>query len=122
MVNAVYVGDEATGKEVLAPFLNANALKQNVTMLPWNRLTKENRFGADPLGCIAGLNQAAYGLNLYKFDIPTYQAALAAYVDFYKETGLVTSYMVSEFFPRKVTLQTPDNATAYPYRDTLAYL
>ncbi|KAF1923394.1 FAD binding domain-containing protein [Didymella exigua CBS 183.55] len=122
MVNAVYVGTEEDGRKLLQPLLSTKHLESNVTMIPYNRLILENRFGADPLGCIAGLNQAAYGLNLYHYDVATYQATLAAYVDFYAATGLTTSYMVTEMFPTKVTLETPDDMTAYPYRGTMAYL
>ncbi|CAE7205748.1 hypothetical protein P3342_011551 [Pyrenophora teres f. teres] len=122
MVNAVYIGAEADGRKVIAPLLSTKALKSNITMIPYNRLIFENRFGVDPLGCIAGLPQAAYGLNLYKYDVATYQATLASYIDFYAATGLTTSYMVTEMFPTKVTLQTADAAAAYPYRNTMAYL
>ncbi|KAL6156932.1 hypothetical protein ACJQWK_06901 [Exserohilum turcicum] len=122
MVNTVYVGAEKAGRDVIKPFLSIKALQSNVTMMPYNRLIKENRFGADALGCIAGLPEAAYGLNLYNFDVATYQETLAAYVDFYATTKLTTSFMVTEMFPTKVALSTPDAATAYPYRGTMAYL
>jgi hypothetical protein len=122
MVNAVYVGAEKDGRKLLQPLLSAKALESNVTMIPYNRLILENRFGVDPLGCIAGLPQAAYGMNLYHYDIATYQETLAAYGDFYAKTNLTTSYMVTEMFPTRVSLQTEDGATAYPYRATMAYL
>lgn len=121
MVNAVYVGAEEDGRKLFRSLLSTKALKSNVTMIPYNRLILENRFGADSLGCISGLNQAAYGMNLYQYDVATYQETLAAYSDFYASTNLTTSYMVTELFPTRVSLQTPDKATAYPYRGTMAY-
>lgn len=121
MVNVVYAGPEEKGRQVIKPFLSANALESNVTMIPWNRLIRESRFGVDALGCIAGFNQAAYGLNLYQYDVSTYQSALEEYINFYATTNLTTSYMVTEIFPTRVTLQTADSMTAYPYRNTLAY-
>ncbi|EUC44408.1 hypothetical protein COCMIDRAFT_98329 [Bipolaris oryzae ATCC 44560] len=122
MVNAVYVGAENDGKKILQPLLSVKALQSNVTMIPYNRLILENRFGVDPLGCISGLPQASYGMNLYQYDVATYQKTLAAYIDFYAATNLTTSYMVTEIFPTRVSLSTPDKATAYPYRATMAYL
>ncbi|KAH6639126.1 hypothetical protein C7974DRAFT_449046 [Boeremia exigua] len=122
MVNAVFVGVEKDGRKILEPLLSTTPLESNVTMIPYNRLIRENRFGADPLGCIAGLPQASYGLNLYHFDVATYQKTLAAYVKFYAATGLTTSFMVTELFPTRVSLETPNIMTAYPYRDTTAYL
>ncbi|KAF1359685.1 FAD-binding domain-containing protein [Lizonia empirigonia] len=122
MVNVIYVGPEEKGRQVIEPFLNATALESNVTTIPWNRLIHENRFGVDAVGCIAGSNQAAYGLNLYRYDVSTYQSALEEYINFYATTNLTTSYMVTEFFPTRVTLQTVDNMTAYPYRNTLGYI
>ena len=122
MVNAVYVGAEQDGRKIFQPLLSTKALQSNVTMIPYNRLILENRFGVDPLGCITGLPQAAYGMNLYQYDVATYQETLAAYSDFYANTNLTTSYMVTEMFPTRVALQTGDAATAYPYRATMAYL
>lgn len=83
MVSAVYVGPEKDGRKILQPLLSVKAFKSNVTMIPYNRLILENRFGIDPLGCFSGLPQPAYGMNLYPYDVATYQKTLAAYIDFY---------------------------------------
>ncbi|KAF5849093.1 hypothetical protein GGP41_005976 [Bipolaris sorokiniana] len=120
MVNAVYVGTENDGRKILQPLLSVKALQSNVTMIPYNRLFLENRFGVDPLGCISGIPQASYGMNPYLYGFATYQKTLAAYIDFYAATNLTTSYMVTEIFPTRVSLKTPDQATAYPYRATMA--
>ena len=122
MVNAVYIGSEDDGRKILQPLLSVKALQSNVTMIPYNRLFLENRFGVDPLGCISGIPQASYGMNPYLYGFATYQKTLAAYIDFYAATNLTTSYMVTEIFPTRVSLKTPDQATAYPYRATMAYL
>lgn len=122
LVNAIYGGPEEEGRKIIEPLINANALQSNVSMIPWNRLIHESRFGADALGCIAGQNQAVYGMNLYDYDIATYQATLDAYIDFYATTGMINAFMATEMFPTAATLETPDDATAYPYRDTMAYL
>ncbi|KAK0647384.1 FAD-linked oxidoreductase azaL [Lasiodiplodia hormozganensis] len=122
LVNAIYGGPEEEGRKIIEPLINANALQSNVSMIPWNRLIHESRFGADALGCIAGQNQAVYGMNLYNYDIATYQATLDAYIDFYATTGIINAFMATEMFPTAATLETPDDATAYPYRDTMAYL
>ncbi|XP_014551795.1 hypothetical protein COCVIDRAFT_41943 [Bipolaris victoriae FI3] len=105
MVSAVYVGPEKDGRKILQPLLSVKAFKSNVTMIPYNRLP-----------------QPAYDMNLYPYDVATYQKTLAAYIDFYATTHLATSYMVTEIFPTRVSLSIPDEATTYPYRAAMAYL
>lgn len=123
MMSAIYVGPEDEGMRYMKPFIEQNPLRQSVSLLPWNRLIKDNRFGVDALACMKGGNHSVMGMNLYKFDTATYVGLVDKFDNFYAQNpSLVASLVVLELFPNTVTRSVPDEATAYPYRDALGYL
>ncbi|EMR67042.1 putative fad binding domain containing protein [Eutypa lata UCREL1] len=122
-VTAIYIGPEEEGKSVIQPFIDSNPLVQNVTMIPWNRLNRENRFGADEASCVPGINGATYGLNVYDIDVPTYVEVFGMYADFYAQNpNLRLATFFREQFGYSAVRQVPDDNTAYPWRDADAYL
>lgn len=123
MMSVIFVGPEDKGMPFLQPFIDRGPLRQNVGMLPWNKLIKENRFGADAFACMKGGKHAVFGLNIDNFDVATYVDLVDQFDAFYaKNPSLVASILVLELFPNAVTKSVVDEATAYPYRDTLGYL
>lgn len=54
MMSAIYVGPEEKGIEYIRRPTDHNPLRQSVSMLPWNRLIKNNRFGVDAMACMKG--------------------------------------------------------------------
>ncbi|KAK7755753.1 hypothetical protein SLS62_002366 [Diatrype stigma] len=123
MMSVIFVGPEDKGMPFMQPFIDNGPLRQNVSMLPWNRLIKENRFGADAFACMKGGKHAVFGLNIDNFDVATYVDLVDQFDTFYaKNPSLVASILVLELFPNAVTKSVADEATAYPYRDTLGYL
>lgn len=123
MISAIYVGSEEQGMVYMQPFLDQNPLRQSVSVLPWNRLIKDNRFGVDALACMKAGNHSAMGMNVYKFNAATYVGLVDKFDRFYvKNPSLIVSLLVLELFPNTVTRSVPDEATAYPYRDVLGYL
>lgn len=92
-------------------------------MIPWNRLNRENRFGADEASCVPGINGATYGLNVYDIDVPTYVEVFGMYADFYAQNpNLRLATFFREQFGYSAVRQVPDDNTAYPWRDADAYL
>lgn len=123
MMSAIYIGPEDKGMLYIQPFIDQNPLRQSVSMLPWNRLIKDNRFGVDAFACIKGGNHSVMGMNLYKFDTATYVGLVDKFDSLYSQNpSLIASLLVFELFPNTVTRSVPDEATAYPYRDALGYL
>jgi hypothetical protein len=122
MISTLYYGPEDVGMELNHPFLDIGPLVQDVRTLPWNRIIRDNRFGADEFGCIKGNKQALYGLNLYTYDVPTVMKVFEDYAVMYQEQPDLRMGMYAfEFNPRRVVMETPDDATAYAYRGTLVY-
>ncbi|KAK8117063.1 polyketide synthase protein [Apiospora kogelbergensis] len=124
VVNTVYWGPEDEGAILNQPFLDIGPLVKNITVLPWNRLTKENRFGGNSIDCAPqaeGVERTILGLNLYSLKASIFTDVLADYDRFYLENPALrpSSMLAIEMHPRRVTMQIPDSATAYPYRETL---
>lgn len=123
MMSAIYVGPEEEGMKYIQRFTAHNPLRQSVSILPWNRLIKENRFGVDAMACMKGGNHSILGLNLHKFDAATFVGLVDKFNNFYAQNpALAISILVLELFPNRVTAKVPDDATAYPYRDALGYV
>lgn len=123
MMSVIYVGLEDKGMEYIRRFTAHNPLRQSVSMLPWNRLIKDNRFGVDAMACMKGGNHSILGLNLYRFDAATFIGLVDKFDSFYAENPtLAASILVLELFPNTITRRVPDEATAYPYRDALGYM
>lgn len=122
MVSTIYWGPEDEGMKLNQPFLNAQPIVQNITMLPWNQLLKQNRFGADAPGCMKGNIHSVYGLNLYSLDVYTYVDVFGSFSEFFSaNSDLRVSFFVTEMHPRRVSMQTPADETAFPYRNATAY-
>ncbi|XXG96375.1 hypothetical protein Hte_002657 [Hypoxylon texense] len=123
MMSLIYVGPEEKGMAFMQPFIDSSPLRQNVSMIPWSKLIKENRFGADTFACMKGGNHAVYGLNVDNFDVATYVDLVDQFDAFYaKNPSLAVSLLVLELFPNAVTKRVPDAATAYPYRGSLGHM
>lgn len=72
MMSVILVGPEDRGMPFMQPFIDSGPLRQNMSMLPWNRLIKEKLFGADAFACMKGGNHSVFGLNIDNFDVATY--------------------------------------------------
>ncbi|VUC29972.1 unnamed protein product [Clonostachys rosea] len=122
MISSIYYGPEEVGRAANQPFLDIEPLVQDVRVLPWNRIIKENRFGADAFGCVKGNKQAMYGLNLYAYDVRTVTDLFDYYSNMYQEEPDMRLGMFAfEFNPKRVVTGIPNAATAFPYRHATAY-
>ncbi|KAI0876619.1 hypothetical protein GGS24DRAFT_216948 [Hypoxylon argillaceum] len=121
-LSTIYYGDMDQGMVYNRPFLNSNPIVQNISVLPWNLLTKQNRFGADAVGCIKGRAHSLYSLNIYSMSIPAYLRVFDSFSSFFlKYPELRNTLFVTEIHPRNAVLRIPDDSTAYPFRNTTAY-
>jgi hypothetical protein len=121
-VSTVYFGPEEEGMALNQPLLDTGPIVQNITLQPWPLAIKQNRFGADTLGCVKGSNHSVYGLNLYSLDVATFVDVFNAFAIFYQDNPtLRVSFLVTELYSSHVTMEIADEETAYPYRGTTAY-
>jgi hypothetical protein len=122
MVSTVYVGPEEEGLALNQPFIDIGPSVQEMRMLPWNEVIRQNRFGADARGCVKGGSHSIYGLNVYTWESSALVDVANSLSDFWSEhANLRESLFALEIHPKGVTTGIPDDATAYPFRDTTAY-
>lgn len=123
VANWVYFGPEAEAREVLAPILDLQPTNLSVNFVPWNQLANTFLLGTDPQSCPGGRSENIYGVNMRAMSAPTYKAAFEKMAQFYADHADGRQAMLSlEMFPNQAALAVPDDATAYPWRDTVALL
>ena len=117
------MGPLSEGLEIIKPLLDIGTLTQNITEIPWSDIETQSRYGVDAGSCVKGRLHNVFGLNLYQIDVPSL-VEVSNYV-----TGVYAQYPALEFallalvkYADRVILEVPDDATAYPYRNTLAYV
>lgn len=123
IANWVYFGPEAEAREILAPILDLPSVTAAVSSVPWNKLADTALFGTDPANCPGNRTQSIYGVNMRAMSASTYQAAVEKLVQLYRDHPESRQAMLSlEMFPNQAARLVPDEATAYPWRDTVAHL
>ncbi|KAK7707677.1 hypothetical protein SLS63_013705 [Diaporthe eres] len=123
VANWVYFGPEAEARKVLAPILNLQPVALSVNFVPWNQLANTFLLGTDPQSCPGNRSENIYGINMRAMSASTYKAAVEKMSQFYVDHADGRQAMLSlEMFPNQAALAVPDDATAYPWRDTVAHL
>ncbi|KAI1120194.1 Glucooligosaccharide oxidase [Nemania abortiva] len=118
LANWVYAGTKAETDQAIKPILNLGPSFLNGTVMPWNTLTANAGFGLDASLCADNQINDLYGLNLKTFNVQTFSNVFKKMGDFYRSVPDARGASVTlEAFPNQGTLETPDTATAYPWRD-----
>ena len=109
--------------KIIQPLLDIGPLTHNITEIPWRDIETQSRYGVDASSCVKGRLHNVYGLNLYQIDVPSL-IEVSNYV-----TGVYAEYPALQFallaivkYASRVIESVPDSATAYPYRNTMAYV
>ncbi|KAK8216671.1 FAD-dependent oxidase [Phyllosticta capitalensis] len=123
IANLVYVGPEDAGREAIKPFLDLKPTVHEISMLPWNQLNSKAAFGATALECEKGGQHSMFGVNVRNVSASTYVDVFEKLDDFWNSNPAAQGSSFSlEFFSNSAMEAVPDDATAYPWRDTKAYL
>lgn len=123
ILNAVYVGPQSEGEKVIKPFLDLNPLVQNISVVPWNRLSDVATFGIANYACHKGILESIYSLALKNIDPATFASVFELLTKFYLENPPARgSNFFYEVLSNEAVLAVPNDATAYPYRDTRAQM
>ncbi|CAH0052241.1 unnamed protein product [Clonostachys solani] len=106
---------EAVGRATNQPFLDLEPQVQDARVVPWNRIIKENRFGADAFGGVKDNKQAMYGLNMYAYDVRTVTDLFEFSSNMYQqEPDMRLGMFATEFNRKRVVTGIPNAATAFP--------
>jgi hypothetical protein len=122
MASTAFFGSEEQGMLLNEPFINAGPIMQNITMLPSNRLIRENRFGADQIGCVKGNDYSMFGTNLYAADSATLTEVFNSLAQMYTEQpALQGTLLAIELHPKRATVAVPTGETSFAHRNTTMY-
>lgn len=120
--NWAWLGSEAEGREVIKPLLEMNPPVVNVSVVSWAEITKCAGFGSDGLTCQKGQNRSMYAANMRDFQVPLYEKAVDKMTQFFDEhPDGRGSNVILENWPNTAAMTIPDDATAYPWRDSTMY-
>ncbi|RYP19810.1 hypothetical protein DL765_003156 [Monosporascus sp. GIB2] len=121
--NWAYLGPVEEGYEALAPVLNLKPIIGGLRVYPWNTFIRTVAGGADAYLCLDGQLRDIYTVNARNISASTYQIVfrkMSAFFDKYP-TARASTIRIA-MLPNQATLAVPDDETAYPWRDTLAYI
>ncbi|OTA99601.1 hypothetical protein M426DRAFT_254280 [Hypoxylon sp. CI-4A] len=114
-----YSGTETEGRKLLAPFFDLNPLVARVSVEPYNKLPSVVLFGMVEAGSKPGDIHDIVTVNVRKIDAKTFKSAFEKFDSFYKAFPEGRgSIGVFETFSNHAVTAVPDDATAYPWRDT----
>ncbi|OQD81687.1 hypothetical protein PENANT_c026G10445 [Penicillium antarcticum] len=121
LANWVYLGPESEGRELIAPLLDLNPTASSISMVNYNTLIDKAAWGLGRAIC-APVSVSGYGVNYRNLSSTTYQQVFQMLGDFYVQypDGRGSSVEMEVFAPQAVEA-VADDATAYPWRDTLGY-
>lgn len=107
----------------MGPILELPSATAVVGSVPWNKLANTALLGTDPQNCPGNRTQSIYGVNMRVMSASTYQAAFEKLAKLYQDHPESRQAMLSlEMFPNQAAQLVPNDATAYPWRDTVAHL
>ncbi|EAT79362.2 hypothetical protein SNOG_13035 [Parastagonospora nodorum SN15] len=128
IVNGLYLGPQSEAEHFLAPLLEkATPFKQNVSMVPENKLVYAATFGSQGNSTIAcsgkGVDRSIFGGAINTYDKATYIGFINAFKSLTTTNAdLRGSIFFIEHFSNYQVQKIPDSTSAYPWRDITAHL
>ncbi|KAF5544156.1 hypothetical protein FPHYL_11092 [Fusarium phyllophilum] len=118
-----YKGTETEARQHLSPILNMNLTATQMRVLPWNRLVENTFAGAAVTVCEPNTNRNLYTLSMKNYSASTWEAVFSKLATFYARYPQArSSSLLYEFFPNQAMAAIPLDETAFPRRDTTAYM
>ncbi|KAF5589168.1 hypothetical protein FPANT_6383 [Fusarium pseudoanthophilum] len=118
-----YKGPEAEARKHLSPILNMNLTATQMRVLPWSRLVENTFAGAAVTVCEPNTNRNLYTLSMKNYSASTWEAVASKLATFYaRYPHARSSSLLYEFFPNQAMAAIPLDETAFPRRDTTAYI
>ncbi|KAI0184711.1 hypothetical protein EV127DRAFT_443582 [Xylaria flabelliformis] len=118
-----YLGPRDAGLKEFQPLYDLKPIISEATVYPYNTIIQSVAGGADAYICLDGGIHDVYTVNARNLSASTYisvfgqfSALLANYPEFQGSDIQVA------VFPNNAAMAVPDASTAYPWRDTLAYI
>ncbi|PSS06796.1 hypothetical protein M430DRAFT_111301 [Amorphotheca resinae ATCC 22711] len=123
MLSLVYAGPKDEAVKAMAPILELGPSYSLIKEIPWSEISTQTTFLLDGPVCENNQIYDIYPVNLRTFDAPTLTATFGKMAQFWEENpSAQISDITIETWPIQATVAVPDNATAYPWRDTTSYI
>ncbi|OTA97076.1 hypothetical protein M434DRAFT_66240 [Hypoxylon sp. CO27-5] len=128
IVSGAYQGPRSEAEALLEPLLRkVTPLKQNITVVPENKLVYSAMFGSegnpDTACADKGVKRSIFGAGIKKYDKDTYVRYIEEFGDLITaNASLRGSLFLLEHFSVAKVQEIPDETSAYPYRDIIAHL
>ncbi|KAI1334906.1 hypothetical protein F5Y15DRAFT_399674 [Xylariaceae sp. FL0016] len=118
-----YLGTEVSGMQEFQRLYDLNAIVSDVQVYPYSTVIQSVAGGADAFICLDGAIHDVYTVNARNLSAPTYIKVFDEVSNFFEEYPTFrTSTIQIAVFPNDAAVAVSDDATAYPWRDTLAYV
>ncbi|KAF5602432.1 uncharacterized protein FSUBG_7739 [Fusarium subglutinans] len=118
-----YKGTETVARKHLSPILKMNLTATQMRVLPWNRLVENTFAGAAVTVCQPNTNRNLYTLSMRNYSASTWEAVSSKLATFYARYPQArSSSLLYEFFPNQAMAAIPLDESAFPRRDTTAYI
>ncbi|RYP19806.1 hypothetical protein DL765_003152 [Monosporascus sp. GIB2] len=120
--NWAWLGPEVEGREIISPLLEMNPPVADISVMSWTEITKRAGFRADALMCQKGQNRSMYAANMREFPVSLYEKTVDKMAQFFDEhpDGRGSNVLL-ENWPNSAVRAISDDATAYPWRDSIMY-
>ncbi|KAI1873002.1 uncharacterized protein JN550_003876 [Neoarthrinium moseri] len=118
-----YLGPEDKANEFFKPLLDLNPIVLGIQNYQWNNVIQSVSGGSDAQRCIDGAINSIYTIDAKNFSAATYETAYAELGAFYEAHPEARGSTIQiSIFPNQAALAVPDDRTAYPWRETKAYI
>ncbi|KAK1634585.1 hypothetical protein BDP81DRAFT_472904 [Colletotrichum phormii] len=126
LANWVYTGPEEKGLELMAPVFALNPVRSEKKVVPWKSLVGTAGFGADQGWCQSSpIPWTQLSANTKRLDAGTMRTMfekMAAFYESARDPGALGTTVELEIFNSDAMRAVPADATAYPWRDSIAYM
>ncbi|KAK9794409.1 putative FAD-binding PCMH-type domain-containing protein [Seiridium cardinale] len=121
--NWAYLGPEEEGREAFQPVLDLDPIISDIQAYTWENLIQTVAGGSDAYLCLPDQIRDVYGVNTRNISASTYEAVFQKASAFFTNLPDARGGMIRmAMLPNQATVAVPDDETAYPWRDTLAYV
>ncbi|KAI0886282.1 uncharacterized protein GGS22DRAFT_199566 [Annulohypoxylon maeteangense] len=121
--NLMYAGPRNEAIKAMDPLLKLGPSYSNIKEITWNKVSKESNFLLDAPNCEDGQILDSWSVNLRNVSAPALVSSFNDMASFFqKHPSARASGIILETWPIEATVATPDNATAFPWRETATYV
>ncbi len=122
--NFIFAGTESDGMALIQPFLDLEPLAINISTVAWKDIPAVANYSAIvDIGCTPGIYYIPYALNVFQVDVQNLISVVNFMDDAMKKDPIYrgVSIVWQQYAPYGFHLQ-PQDSSAYPHRDTVAFV